>query len=421
VPRATFGTSCNKRRGVLVHRSEVLMIRPADGLWVRVCMAMLLAAPAVAVAEGKQERWEALLAGGVEEGMAGVAVIADRGGRVLFAGASGLADVERGEALTLDHAIHLASVTKQFTAAAVLALVERDRLRLDAPIVEHLGRERLAGLAHAEEVTVGQLLDHSSGFYPTNNDPDYLEAWLGAGAGGSARWTADDFIRLASRRPPAAPPGQGRHYGDLNYILLAEIVEAVTGAPYRDHVRSTLFEPLGLRSAYFFSEVPWGEEPPPGTAEGYLVLSEVIAEIVDLNDAFPRLGDGRVRATAAGERIDGAGAIVASTRDLHRFASAYFRGAVLGERSRRLVFSVAEELDGETEEIQGILVALRTKVGTMLVAEGDGPGGSHCLMAFHPESDTLLVGLVNTFGLWSEADFLRELAVEAVVRGRTLD
>lgn len=379
-----------------------------------------VAGPAPEADEPHEPDLRVLLDRAVEHGLPGISLVIDRPGRELRVGAAGHASLAAGEALTPDHAIHWASVTKQVTAAAVLRLADAGGLSLDRPILELLDEPEVAALPRATEVRVRQLLDHSSGFYATNNDPEYVAAWLGPEAGAHVRWGPRDFLRLAAKGEPLGRPGEGHFYSDTNYILLGMIVERVTGTPLPRHVAETIFEPLGMSSTYYLSELVPGQAPPVPTARGYLRLSEVVRQIVDV-ERFPRVADDLLDSTAAGERLDGAAGIVGTARDLHRFARAYLVGDLLSPASRGLVLAVADGLESEPpgSERQRIATAYRSESGVLITAEGDGPGGSHSLVALHPESGTLVVALTNHFGFFDEAEVLRGIA-EAAVGGTDL-
>lgn len=86
---------------------------------------------------------------------------------------------------------------------------------LDQPVVKRI--------PYIEDITVRQLLDHSSGIYPTNNDSAYIKTLIGADAFSRRVWRPEEMVELATRpeNKPAAKPGEGHHYSDTNYILLA--------------------------------------------------------------------------------------------------------------------------------------------------------------------------------------------------------
>lgn len=356
--------------------------------------------------------FDSVLADSLTLGFPGTVLVASGTKGEPASAAVGVADLLSREPLTTQHAFHVASVSKLFTAVAVLRLVDEGALSLDDRLVDHVDRDRFSGLPWVDEMTTRQLLDHSAGTYPTNNDMDYIRHWLGEKAGEAADWTAEDFLALAAENEPRGRPGEGVAYSDTNYILLAMVVEGVTEKSYREHIESSIFRPLGLTSARFFN----GELNRPLTSRGYLWLSEDLAGLVDA-DHFSTAGKQWLDTTSAGERIDGAASIVMNGLDLHRFADAVFRGNLLSAESRSWLLSVAKEVENEEigSQVQSAIMARRQSWGVVVSAEGDGPGGVHSIVAYDPASEVLVVGLVNSFGLGTEAGFLLDKAVPQLI------
>ena len=179
----------------------------------------------------------------------GVAVAVSRGGAVVTEAGYGRADAESGQAVT-DHTVfEIGSITKQFTAAAILKLAEDGRLRLEDAIGTYLPELR----TRAEGVTLRHLLTHTSGL---------SSAWAVSDltAPASPRVVVDS---LAARALEFAP-GERFVYNNNGYILLGQVVERVSGMSYTDYVRTRLVEPLGLSSV-----APCDQFPAARRAKGY--------------------------------------------------------------------------------------------------------------------------------------------------------
>jgi CubicO group peptidase (beta-lactamase class C family) len=170
-------------------------------------------------------------------GAAGAAVVVARGDTIVLARAFGLADVERRVPMTPTTAFRLASVTKQFTAAAILALVEDGRLVLDG----RLGDLLPDAPRYAHDVRVRHLLAHTSGI------PDY-EPLLGSGDGPQLR-DHDVLALLHEARSLYFPPGSSWRYSNSGYALLALIVERVTGESFAAFLRRRIFDRAGMPNA----------------------------------------------------------------------------------------------------------------------------------------------------------------------------
>lgn len=186
------------------------------------------------------ETLQAALDDAVADGLPGVG-LAIRDGDGSWEGGAGLADLGRSTPVETCHRTRIASVTKTFVAVTVLQLAEEGRLDLDASLASYLpdvGRE----LPHANQITVRQLLDHTSGvrnFLDVNmvvalvNDP-------------SRTWTVQQCFEHAKGKTEAFLPGEEWGYSNTNYVLLGWIIEAVAGAPHEAVMAERLFEPLGL-------------------------------------------------------------------------------------------------------------------------------------------------------------------------------
>jgi len=164
------------------------------------------------------------------------ALMLKRGDQVVYQRAVGQAERVFGAANRIDTRFNVASIGKMFTATAVLRLVERGRIDLDAPILRYL--TDYPARAVAEQITARQLLSHSSGV------GNYWEAI--AQKPSQAFVEARDFLPLIADQPLEFTPGERLGYSNGGYVILGLIVEALTGEAYADHIRRTIFEPLGM-------------------------------------------------------------------------------------------------------------------------------------------------------------------------------
>ncbi|SOD63372.1 D-alanyl-D-alanine carboxypeptidase [Streptomyces zhaozhouensis] len=182
-----------------------------------------------------------------------------RDGAQVWRGAAGVADVATGRPVTADLRHRVGSVTKTFTAAAVLRQVEGGRIGLDAPIGRYL--PKLVPGARGEAITVRMLIGHTSGLaeflpyaYPSlkgmpvvaDTGPQSLE---------DHRFTRFDPLELIERgvtAPPVGTPGGAPGvYSNTNYLLLAQLLEEVTGTAAELHITRDVIEPAGLRDTAF--------------------------------------------------------------------------------------------------------------------------------------------------------------------------
>ncbi|WP_194235845.1 serine hydrolase domain-containing protein, partial [Streptomyces sp. CB01881] len=234
-------------------------------------------------------------------------------GRTVWKGAAGTADLATGARASADGRFRIGSVTKTFVATVLLQLVAEHRLGLDDPVERHLPGLVLNG----GQITVRQLLNHTSGLANYTDDPAFsfeeddgaLQQWLSTG-----RWRSyrpQELIAIAAKYPPYFAPGQGWHYSNTNYIVAGLLVERLTGRTWGDEVEHRIIRPLGLTGTSMPVDSPFIPGP---HAHGYYKLATGPADATLLN---PSMGGA-------------AGAGISTTADLTRFLSALLGGRLLG-------------------------------------------------------------------------------------------
>jgi D-alanyl-D-alanine carboxypeptidase len=180
-------------------------------------------------------------------------------GSFTWAGAAGVASQDGQVPMTPDTPIYLASITKLYTATAIMCLYERGALGLDDPMADHLPDDLIRGIHvyqghdYSTEITIAQLLSHTSGI------PDYYSEEASDGRtlfetfleDPDRTWTVDETIaRARDEMTPHFEPGTAASYSDTNYQLLGKIIESVTGKPLQAVFDEFFFEPLGLRHTW---------------------------------------------------------------------------------------------------------------------------------------------------------------------------
>ncbi|MEM7155236.1 MAG: serine hydrolase domain-containing protein [Myxococcota bacterium] len=224
------------------------------------------------------DAFQQALESAVDAGLPGVSMaIRDRDG--VWEGAAGFADLDRGTPMEPCHRTRIASVTKTFVAATVLRLVDQGRLGLDDTLGERLP-QRSQRVAHADQITVRQLLSHTSGVYNFLDVPLVLELFNRP----DRTWTVQECFEQAADRDSDFAPGTGWSYSNTNYILLGWIIEAVTGLPHEQVMHDEFFEPLELyQTSYRVDDFDVS-----GVVHGYFDLFGDQA-LVDSTDSYANL------------------------------------------------------------------------------------------------------------------------------------
>ncbi|HEX6211460.1 MAG TPA: serine hydrolase domain-containing protein, partial [Methylomirabilota bacterium] len=192
----------------------------------------------------------------------GVVVLVGRGDDVLLHRAYGWRRLIPTPApMTLNTVFDIASLTKPFgTTLAVMSLVERGAVKLDAPVGRYLPEFRKREFT---PVTIQRLLTHSAGL------PAIPPSGSVKGAGVA---TTKALARLSFDYPP----GSGTQYSDIGFILLGEVVRRVSGQPLDRYLHRTIFKPLGLRDTVFNPPAGWRDRiAPTEWAEGRMLLGTV--------------------------------------------------------------------------------------------------------------------------------------------------
>ena len=221
-----------------------------------------------------------------EDRFSGVVLIT-QGRSTLYQGAFGYASRAWQVKNSLDVRFDTASITKLFTAVAVLQLIDEGRLALDTRALDCLG---LAGTAISGDVTVYHLLTHTSGI---GDDADEE-----AGESYEALWRSKpnysvmetiDMLPQFVHKPPNFAPGQGCRYCNCGYVLLGLLVEKVSGLRYRDYVRQHIFARAGMADSDFLRM----DRANPRAAEGCDPLRDEAGRITSWKKniySFPPLG-----------------------------------------------------------------------------------------------------------------------------------
>jgi CubicO group peptidase (beta-lactamase class C family) len=178
-----------------------------------------------------------------------VAVVKD--GRLVLAHGYGLADRDAGKPVQPDSLFRIASLSKPITAAALLVLVERGRLNLDAKVLGILKLPSVSPDKAADprwrRITVRQLLFHTAGFdRDTGFDPMFRSDEIAKATGTSAPAEAKAIIRFMLDRRLDFDPGTKYAYSNFGYCLLGRVIERITGKPYAEAVQNLVLRPAGI-------------------------------------------------------------------------------------------------------------------------------------------------------------------------------
>ena len=254
----------------------------------------------------------------------GVSVAVMQANEVIFARGYGMANLETETPVTPDTVFRAGSITKQFTAACIMRLLQAGRLSLDDRVSKYLPE-----LTPAGAVTVRMLLTHTSGLHPYTDKPFQKEVRL-------PHTTQQMIDFIASQRPLLDfNPGTQYRYSNSNFYLMGAIIERLTGESLRQYMQSTIIADAGLTQTSLDQETDVvahrasGYAPIPGRPGGY-----TNAEFISMD---PPGGAGALRSTAL---------------DLARWHQALFAGRVVSMASLQQMIAPGKLANGQ-EVVRG--------------------------------------------------------------------
>jgi D-alanyl-D-alanine carboxypeptidase len=231
-----LGMSTTSKRKIRVFTIRKIL---APGLIFCFSSAVLSAQTVDTLDPALKARVDAIAAGVMEQrGIPSASIAVVQGGKLVYTHAYGLAHIDSDKAATPDMRYSVGSISKQFTAAAILILQEQGKLKLDDPIGKYV-----PGLTRGDEVTIRQILSHTSG-YQDYWPEDYLMKPMEEPA------TAQEILDRWAKKPLDFEPGTQWQYSNTNYVIAGLIVEKVAGQKLMAFLGEHAFHPLSMQSVW---------------------------------------------------------------------------------------------------------------------------------------------------------------------------
>jgi len=315
------------------------------------------------------ERVDALVeAALVEMELPGVSVVLLLGDSVLLARGYGFADVENDVPAT-EHTVYgIGSLSKQFAAAAVMRLVERELVGLDDPVRAHLPEFPEAGTG----ITIRHLLRQTSGLPDFGSFPEIL-AIRGRAEVEPAQFDLAHGIRLIGQAPRRFEPGEWWSYSGSNYLLLTAIVERVTDGSFHEFVSETVLEPLGLHATHVCGLPDRGAR-----AAGYVAED----------------GSFTVRPLARNTADAGSGGLCSSAMEIALWKRALVGGRAVAGSSFRQMIEVAP-IGAEFAPPYGFGLSLVPVAGRPAIWHTGVISGHTAVLAYLPQDDLTIAIITN--------------------------
>jgi CubicO group peptidase (beta-lactamase class C family) len=325
-------------------------------------LSSLFFAQAAPAAHSADEVTRVVRAEMAKQHIPGLALLVARKGFPIRTEGFGLANVELNVPVTPRTIFQSGSMGKQFTASAVMMLVEEGKIGLEDPIAKYFP----SAPSWWKEVTIRELLSHTAGFtdYPKDFDlrKDYSEG---------------DLLKIVEAIPPAYPPGTDWAYSNLGYVTLGILIHKVSGQYFGDFLQERVFKPLNMSTTRIISEA----DIIPNRAAGY------------------RLENGQIKnqewvSPSANSTADGS--LYFTILDLAKWDAALYTEKVLKESSKRQMWAVAILRDGKPNPgSYGFAWVVDSRNGYRLVGHGGRWQGFTTHIARYLDDRLTVVTLTN--------------------------
>jgi CubicO group peptidase (beta-lactamase class C family) len=352
-------------------------------------LALILLATTVGAAAAQPDRaalvkkLDSLAGSGVlENRAAGIAAAVVRGNDTLLLKGYGKADVEWNIAMPADAMFEIGSVTKQFTAVALLQLRDEGKLSLDDEITKWLPDFDTRG----NKLTLRRLLDHTSGIKGITEMPEF------GNLVNNNRFPRDSAYALIKRYPFEFATGEAQIYNNSAFWLLGLVVEKASGGTYEDYVEKKLFAPLGMKRSMYCNSAENVER----RAHGYQVQNGAVRRAPTNVHTWP---------FSAGSLCSTAGDLVIWLKALHG-------GKVLSAKSYAEMTTPSKLNDG-TPLRYGMGISVGKDVrGLNFIGHGGGIAGFTSEATWYPDAQAAIVVLMNSNGNIDPGAVAGELAAE---------
>ncbi len=296
----------------------------------------------------------------------GATVLVARKGKIIYQKAIGMADMELNVPLRPDHVFRIGSVTKQFTATAILRLVEEGKLSLEDDLTKFIPDYPTQG----KRITVTQLLNHTSGIKSYTNMEEWDEMTR------RKDFTPLELVDYFKNQPMEFEPGADWNYNNSGYILLGYIIEKVSGKTYAEYIDEQFFKPLGMKNSYYGDVQPiiknradgYSKPGPDGpyVHAGYLSMTQPYA----------------------------AGSLLSTVEDLFIWTKAVHSGKVLKKESLKQAFTPQILPNGQNTHY-GFGWQIGNLLGSSTVEHSGGINGFLSELIYLPGEDVCVAMLTN--------------------------
>ena len=295
----------------------------------------------------------------------GIAVLVARDGNVFYRKGFGYADIKNKIMITPDTKFRIGSVTKQFTASAILKLQENNLLSVNDKLSKFI-----PDFPRGDEVTIHQLLTHTSGIHSYTNKEGFIDKV-------TKPISPDSLVNSIKKDPYDFNPGEKWLYNNSGYFILGYIISKVSGKPYAEYLKETFFDPLHMENTgIHYAGIKLEHE-----AKGYSKNNIKYDDAINWDMSW----------------AGGAGSIYSTVDDLMKWNQALYGGKVLDEKSLKSALTPVVLKNGEQPPVQyGYGLGLNKYRGEDIISHSGGLHGFVTQLSYYPKEKLTVVMFSNT-------------------------
>ena len=299
----------------------------------------------------------------IEPNEPGVAIIVTKHGDPVYQGARGSANLEQSVPASVDSIFRIGSITKQFTAAAILLLEEQGKLATSDPL-----NRFIPDYPRGDEIRLDHLLTHTSGVFNLTKLPDYDSTSK------QELDDASDRIELFREIPLEFEPGEKFKYSNSGYILLGTVVERASGKSYEAFIKEKITDRLSMRKTTLGNHY----RVIPRRARGYEIYEDKFINARYMSMSLPHAS----------------GALLSTVGDLAKWNDALFGGEILADSSLKKMLTSGRLNDGATTNY-GYGLRIGDQRGERIFFHAGGIFGYTSFASYHSESGVFIAILSN--------------------------
>lgn len=326
----------------------------------------------------KSEQYRNLISGIVGSGVPGMMMTVHDNQNGYWSGAEGFSDLASHINLQPCNITRVGSTVKTFTAVSIFLLQEDGLLSIDEPITNYLSADDIRGLKNANQATIRQLLQHSSGIFNYIQSAQFQTASLNDL---TKSWQPDELIDYARGKDAYFSPGTDVQYSNTGYVLLGMIIEHITGKPFYEFFEERIFKPLGLDFTKFAAKDPI----PDGIIRGYV-------------DFYSNLNLINATSYSGWDYFTADGGLISNAHDLNLFFTKLIMGQIVSSSSLDAMMTwlapKVQDSEGFTTYYGLGIFKIETDYGSAYMHSGDAIG-YYASMVYFPDEQVTISWAVN--------------------------